>query len=143
MVVRSVASKGMASRTVAREEALRQTVGEVMIRAPKTMPGDALVADVRRAFEQPNVRTVLLADNGRFAGLIERGGVPTDASDDAPAIDYREPAPATATPETPMSEAIKLFEARDEPRLVVLDADGVTLRGLLCGNVTATGFCLR
>jgi CBS domain-containing protein len=133
----------MASRTVTRDEALTRTVGEVMIAAPKTLPSDALVADVRRAFERSNVRTVLLAEGDRFAGLIERGGVPADAPDDAPAIDYRDPVPATATPQTPMSEAIKLFEARDEPRLVVLDADGVTLRGLLCGNVTSTGFCLH
>jgi CBS domain-containing protein len=49
----------------------------------------------------------------------------------------------TATPGMPMSEAVKLLEARAEPRLVVLDEDGVTLRGLLCGNADATGFCVR
>ena len=133
----------MASRTVTREEALEQTVGDVMIHTPKTLPADALVGDVRGLFERPSVRTVLLADDGRFAGLIERDGLPADAPDDAPANAYLEPAPPTATPETPMPEALKLFEARAEPRLVVLDADGVTLRGLLCGNTTATGFCLR
>ena len=133
----------MASRTVAREDALEQTVAEVMIREPKTLPSGATVADVRRVFERPNVRTVLLADDGRFAGLIERDGVPADAPDDALAADYRDPAPVTTTPQTPMREAIKLYEARGEPRLVVLDEDGTTLRGLLCGNVTATGFCLR
>jgi CBS domain-containing protein len=86
---------------------------------------------------------VLLADGDRFAGLIERDGLPADASDDSPAIAYRDPAPVTATPETPMSDAVDRFDARGEPRLVVLDEDGVTLRGLLCGNVTATGFCLH
>ena len=133
----------MASRTVTREEALAQTVGEVMIGAPKTLPADASVLDVRRAFERPSVRTVLLADGERFTGLIERDGVPADAPDDAPAVDYREPAPPTATPQTPMSDAINLLETRAEPRLVVLDADGVTLRGLLCANAPGTGFCLR
>jgi len=133
----------MASRTVTREEALTQTVGEVMLGAPKTLPSDASVLDVRRAFERPSVRTVLLADGERFAGLIERDGVPADAPDDAPAVDYRDPAPLTATPDTPMSEAVTLIEGRVEPRLVVLDADGVTLRGLLCINATGTGFCLH
>jgi CBS domain-containing protein len=133
----------MASRSVAREAALGQTVGDVMIRAPKTLPFDAVVADVRRVFEKPHVRTVLLADDGRFAGLVERDGLPADAPDSAPANAYVEPAPRTATPDTPMSEAIKLFEARDEPRLVVVDEDGVTLRGLLCGNATGTGFCMH
>jgi len=133
----------VASRTVDREDALEQTVGDVMIRAPKTLPSDASVADVRAVFERPNVRTVLLADEGRFAGLVERDQLPADAPDSAPANTYRDPAPATTTPQTPMRDAIKLFEARDEPRLVVLDEDGITLRGLLCGNTTATGFCVR
>lgn len=133
----------MASRTVTREEAAQLTIGEVMIRAPKTLAADATVAAVRRVFESPHVRTVLLADEDRFAGVIERDRLPADASDDSPAIAYREPAPVTTTPDTPMSDAIELFDARGEPRLVVLDDDGVTLRGLLCGNVTATGFCLH
>jgi CBS domain-containing protein len=133
----------MADRTVTNEAALTQTVGEVMIGAPKTLPADASVLDVRRAFERPSVRTVLLADDDRFTGLIERDGVPADAPDDAPAADYRDSAPPTATPDTLMSEAIPLLQGRAEPRLVVLDADGVTLRGLLCANTTGTGFCLR
>lgn len=131
------------SRTVTRDQAIEQTVGDVMIRAPKTLPSDATVADVRRVFEKPNVRSVLLAQEGHFAGLIERDGLPADAPDDAPATAYLEPAPPTASPQTPMREAIKLLEARGEPRLVVLDQDGSTLRGLLCANATATGFCVR
>lgn len=131
------------SRTVRREDALGQTVGEVMIQAPKTLPSSATLADVRRAFEKPNLRTVLLADDGRFAGLIERDRLPADAPAGTPATSYIEPTPAITTPQTPMRDAVRLFEARGEPRLVVLDEDGITLRGLLCGNATATGFCVR
>lgn len=131
----------MASRSVPREEAIGQTVSEVMISSPKTLPSTATVAEVRRAFERPNLRTVLLADDGRFAGLIERDGVPADAPDDVPAASYLEPTPRTATPDTPMSVAIDLLEGRSEPRLVVLDADGITLRGLVCVSADGTGFC--
>lgn len=119
------------------------TVGDVMIRKPKTLPASALVRDVRLAFERPKTRTVLLADDDRFAGAIERGGLPGDASDDAPATSYVEPNPLTTGPQTLMTDAIELLESRDEPRLIVLDEDGVTLRGLLCANRTATGFCIR
>jgi len=138
-----VASGTPDSRTLSRDEALAKTVGEVMIPAPKTLPSDAVVADVRRVFEKPSVRTVLLADDGRFAGLIERSRLPADVPGEAPAISYRDPTPVTATPQTPMPDATKLLEARDEPRLVVLDEDGITLRGLLCANPNSTGFCLR
>lgn len=138
-----MATDAAGSRTIPHEEALACTVAEVMIRAPKTLPSTAAIRDVRQAFERPNIRTVLLADDGRFAGLVERDGVPADAPDDAPALSYLEPAPTTATPETPMSEAVGLLEGRGEPRLVVLDADGVTLRGLVCVSSTGTGFCRR
>ncbi|HUA45289.1 MAG TPA: CBS domain-containing protein [Solirubrobacteraceae bacterium] len=131
------------SRTVTREEASGRTVGEVMIRGPKTLSSDVTIAEVRQAFGKPNVRTVLLADGDRFAGLIERDGLGSDARDDAPAIDYIERSPTIATPATAMIDAIKLLDARGEPRLVVLDEDGVTLRGLLCANATRTGFCKR
>ena len=83
---------------IAADEAVVLTVGEVMVARPKTQPGDALVADVRRAFENSSVRTVLLADDGVFCGAIEREQVPADAPGDAPAIRYAETAPVTATP---------------------------------------------
>jgi CBS domain-containing protein len=43
----------------------------------------------------------------------------------------------------PMTEAMTLLEGRSEPRLIVVDEDGVTLRGLLCANGSVTGFCIR
>ena len=130
------------TRTVALSDALGLTVGEVMIARPKTLPADALVGDVRRLFERPGVRTVLLADGERFCGVIERDGLPADAPDDAPARDHIEADPLTVTPDRPITDAVKLLEARDEPRLVVLDEDGATLRGLLCAKPGTTAFCV-
>jgi CBS domain-containing protein len=133
------------TRRISFDEAIDQTVGEVMITRPKTLPSNARVADVRQAFERSSHRTVLLADGGRFAGAIERDALPADASDAAPASAFVEFEPLSVTPDTPMSEAVSLLEGRDEPRLVVLDEDGVTLRGLLCAKDTtgAAGFCVR
>jgi CBS domain-containing protein len=132
-----------AERSITLDEAVALTVGEVMIRQPKTLPSDALVADVRRLFERPSVRTALLADGDRFAGVIERDGLPAGAPDDARARDYVEADPLTVAPGLPMPEAVKVLEGRAEPRLVVVDEDGATLRGLLCVNSSATGFCIR
>jgi CBS domain-containing protein len=131
------------SRTIENADALTMAVGEVMIRAPKTLPADASVADVRELFERPSVRTVLLTDGRAFAGAIEREGLPAEAPNSAPARGYVQPETATATPTMPMSQAVTLLEGRSEPRLIVLDDDGVTLAGLLCVNTTATGFCVR
>ena len=129
--------------TVDRADALELTVGDVMIRRPKSLPADALVGDVRRMFESPSIRSVLLADGERFCGVVERDGLPAEAPDEATADGFVEADTLTVTPAMPMREAVPLLEGRGEPRLVVLDADGVTLRGLLCANTTGTGFCQR
>jgi CBS domain-containing protein len=138
-----MATSGDADRTMTAQDAAGRTVGEVMLARPKTLAGDAPVGAVRAAFERPTVRTVLLADGARFVGAIERSGLPDDAPDAAPARDYVEADPLTVTPEMAMSEVMPLLEGRDEPRLIVLDEDGVTLHGLVCGNGSGAGFCVR
>jgi CBS domain-containing protein len=117
-------------------------VGEVMISNPKTLPASALVGDVRRVFEKKNVRTVLLVDGEIFRGAIEREGLPA-AADHEPALSVADRAPLATTPATAMRAALALLDGRDEPRLVVLDEDGVTLRGLLCADSAGNGFCVR
>jgi len=130
--------------TLSREEATGMLVGEVMIPKPKTLPPDALVGDVRDLFEKKRtVRTVLLVDGEVFRGAIERDGLPSTARGDEPALRYVDADPLTTTPEMPMREALSLLDGREEPRLVVLDEDGVTLRGLLCADSAGTGFCRR
>ena len=131
------------SHRIPRERALGMTVGEVMIAQPKTLAPEARVRDVRRLFEQSNQRTVLLAQHGRFHGAIERDALPADAPDEDPAAHYAETSPPTATPDMPVPQAVELLDRLREPRLVVLDSDGVTLRGLLCLHRSSAGFCVR
>ncbi|MCE3286510.1 MAG: hypothetical protein K0S64_116 [Gaiellaceae bacterium] len=118
-------------------------VGEVMIANPKTLPASALVGDVRGVFAKGTVRTVLLVEDGVFRGAIERDALPGTAAADEPARRFADVQPLSTTPGTPMRDALALLDGRDEPRLVVLDEDGVTLRGLLCADTAGTGFCVR
>ena len=127
---------------VTREEALRLTVGDVMIPNPKTLPPTAVVGDVRRLFERRGVRTVLLAEDGVFRGALDRRTIPPDAADAELAVGYADLHPTVATPATALSEAIELLERSTEPRLIVLDPDGVTLRGLVCAKPGAATFCV-
>jgi CBS domain-containing protein len=129
--------------TLTREQAVDMLVGDVMIPNPKTLPASAVVGDVRGVFEKKNVRTVLLAEDGVFRGAIERDGLPATATDDDPALRFADAEPLSTTPGTPMRDALALLDGRGEPRLVVLDEDGVTLRGLLCADTAGTGFCVR
>jgi CBS domain-containing protein len=119
------------------------TVGDVMIANPKTVSPQVSVGDVRRMFERPSQRTVLLAEDGVFRGAIERDGLPPTAPDDEPAMPYAETGVPTATPAMSVSDAEALLKDRPEPRLIVLDDDGVRLRGLLCFNRSSASFCVE
>ena len=129
--------------TITREEAVGMLVADVMIANPKTLPSAARVRDVRDVFAKKNVRTVLLVESDAFRGAIERENLPGSVADDEPAARYADASPLATVPQTPMRDVLALLDGRDEPRLVVLDEDGVTLRGLLCADSAGTGFCQR
>jgi CBS domain-containing protein len=127
--------------TMAREEAARRLVGDVMVSRPKTLPAAATVAELRAQFANPKVQTALLADGPRFAGAIAPEELPADAPDDAPARDYARTDVPTLQPGATMAEALDLLDRRGDHRLVVLGDDGTTLMGLLCLDKTGTSFC--
>jgi CBS domain-containing protein len=116
-------------------------VRDVMIPQPKTLPTTAKVADVRALFSNAHVRSAVLVDGQAYAGMIDRGSIPDETPGDAPALPYSTRELATVTPDDPISLALERLDAAGALRLAVLDPDGATLRGLLCLNGTATGFC--
>lgn len=125
------------------EQALPWTVGDLMIPNPKTLRADASLADVRQAFEHSSQRLVLLADGTAFRGAIDRDAIDPEAAAGTPAAQYANSNIPTVTPATSIADAVELLERSHEPRLVVLDEDGQTLRGLLCFNRGSASFCLR
>jgi CBS domain-containing protein len=131
---------GTAHLTV--EESRGGTVADVMLARPKTLPADSTVAAVRRLFEQkPSVRTALLVDGAAFRAAIDRADLPADAPGDAPALGYAREGD-TIAPDAPVADALARLAELDEPRLVVVDADGVTLRGLVCLGGGGAEFCV-
>jgi CBS domain-containing protein len=126
---------------IAVDEAAEQLVGDVMIKRPKTLPATATVGDVRRLFENGSVQTGLLVDDGRFRAAIERHDVPDSAVDDAAALEFAVTPIAKVSPATRMQEAIALLDSAGTRRLVVVDEDGETLRGIVALNSSRSGFC--
>jgi CBS domain-containing protein len=120
----------MGTSHVTLEEAAAMTVGDVMISRPKTLPATATVADARRLFENPSVRTALVADGGRYAGELTRPDI--EDLDDAEPISAVVSTPAgTAAKDDTVAAALERMEAAGTDRLAVVDPDG-TLRGLVC-----------
>ena len=120
----------MGTSHVTLEEAAVMTVAEVMISRPKTLPATATVADARRMFENPSVRTALVADDGRYAGELTRADI--EGLDDAAPISAAASTPAgTAAKDDTVAAALERMDAAGTDRLAVVDPDG-TLRGLVC-----------
>ena len=141
--IRQVVTGDQSRHRIPREEALPLTVGEVMIARPRTFGSDVTVGEVRRAFEQSSQRVVLLVDGSRFLGALDREALPAAVPDDDPAARFARRDVPTVTPAAPIAAAAELLERNREPRLVVLDEDGQTLRGLLCFNQSSASFCVR
>jgi hypothetical protein len=113
-------------------------VADVMLRDPKTLPGDACVSDVRAVLENPKVQMVLLADGRTFRGAVTE--LPSDAPAAAPAIDFADPSPDTIAPTESAAAGYALTATNPQLRVIVLDADG-SLAGLLCLKAARTHFC--
>jgi CBS domain-containing protein len=112
-----------------------------MVTSPKTMPADGTVADLRAMFANPHVISALLVDGPEFVGLVERDSLRDETPDWRPARSLLRPDAATIEPDAPLAEALAVLDEDAERRLVVLDRDGRTLRGLLCLTSDRKGFC--
>src|SRR5262245_48222688 len=112
-----------------------------MLSRPKTLGTDATVGDLRRLFENRSVRTALLVDGGAFFGAVERDDVPDTAGDGEPARAFSHSDDERVHPGQRVSDVIPQLDASREGRLVVVDDDGSTLRGLLCLSGIEGAFC--
>src|ERR687890_227537 len=117
---------------VTRQSAAGLLVRDVMVRRPKTLPAQATVAELRAHFDNPRVRTALLADAGRFAGAIAPEELPADADGSEPASAHARTDLPTLAPDATMNDAMALLERRGDNRLLVLEPDGQTIAWLLC-----------
>ena len=122
------------------ESAFREpeVAADLMLRDPKTLAGDATVAEVRVLLSNPKVQLVLLADDTAFKGAVT--AVPEDAEPTEVALDYADVSVATISPHAPAAEAYDRTAGSPSRRVVVLD-ENRNLLGLLCLDESLTRFC--
>lgn len=111
-----------------------------MITAPKTLPLDASIADVREAFEDSHVHMVLLARNGILYGTLLRSDVPDDPAATVWALDLATLTGRTIGPDALIEPVHRRVVSSGQRRLAVVDTEG-RLLGLLCLKRDRAGFC--
>lgn len=114
------------------------TAADLMLREPKTLAGDASVAEVREVLANPKVQLVLLADEGAFKGAVTQ--LPDDAAPTERAAAYSDESLEVIAPDASDEEAWARATASPNRRVIVLDGDR-NLLGLLCLNQARTDFC--
>jgi hypothetical protein len=114
-----------------------QVVADLVLRNPKTLPGDASLAEARAVLENPRVQLVLLGDGTAFRGAISE--LPAEADPAASAYEFAERS-RTDCADRIRCHRVCVAAANPHRRVIVLDA-GENLLGLLCLNVKLTRFC--
>jgi CBS domain-containing protein len=137
-----VATGDCTNERVTRDAAPGARVRDAMVTSPKTMPADGTVAELRAMFANHHVVSALLVDGSDFVGLVHRHELHHDVPDERPARSLARRDVATIDPDAPLDEALTVLDGRADRRLVVLDPDGRTLRGLLCLTGDRGGFCV-
>ncbi|TDQ00364.1 CBS domain-containing protein [Labedaea rhizosphaerae] len=117
-----------------------KTVGEVVVRLPKTLPADTTIDQARACFADEHVHMLLLTEFGRLVGTVVRGDLRDDLDGAEPVLTRSRVWGRTISAALPAEQARKLLLARGLRRLAVVDDDG-TLLGLLCLKQRLTGFC--
>jgi len=126
--------------TAVPDDLLGRTVGDVVVRLPKTLPASLTVGGARVAFDDDHVHMLLMTDDGRLLGTLVRDDLPDDADDAAPALEHASLSGRTIAPDVPAQDARLMLLARGRRRVAVVDAEG-RLLGLLCLKRRLTGFC--
>lgn len=117
-----------------------QTVGDVLVHRPRTLPADARIAAVRAAFADDHVHMLLLTEGDTLVGTLLRDDLEAAGGDDVLAVELATLVDRTVSPDVPAEQARRWLVARGLRRLAVVEEDG-TLLGLLCLKRRLTGFC--
>jgi CBS domain-containing protein len=104
-----------------------QLVRDAMVPDPHSLDGGASAQEAGEALMRPEVRAVLVCDDGRFAGVITRKTLVRDVvarGRDPREVTLREiaePPNATIDSGTPLTEAYAFLEEQDYERVPVVD----------------------
>lgn len=119
--------------------ASRVTVGDVMLRHPKTLPSSASVGEVRAALSDDHVHMVLLTEGERLVGTLTHVDLPPPGTGGA-AQSWSRLEGRTVSPEASADVTQQGLASAGTRRVAVVGTDDELL-GLMCLKRRWTGFC--
>jgi len=103
-------------------------VREAMVVDPRALPASATAQEAAELLVRPEVRAVLVVDDGRLVGvvtesvLVQRVVAAGRDPSSTTVGDIAEPSTLAVDPDEPLEDAYRLMEAQDVERLPVLEA---------------------
>ncbi len=113
---------------------------DVMLKSPDTVPGDMTVAAARRFLDNPRLRMLLVADDGRLIGAVSRDRLASESDGDVTLAGLADPAIPRIGPHETVDRVLELLDSAGSERLPVVDDD--RLLGLICWNRRKRHFCI-
>ena len=111
-----------------------------MITCAVTHNPSATVAELRAFFRDNHVHMVLLTDQGRLIGTVERADLAPHLTPETAALDIMKLEGRITAPDAPLPDVLASMKRDGRRRLAVTNKDG-TLLGLLCLKNNGSGFC--
>jgi predicted transcriptional regulator len=111
-----------------------------MVTRPAVHRPTATVAELRAFFDDDHVHMALIVDNARLVGVVERGDLTTETTDEASAREIARVDRCTIRPDAALADA-RAQMARDSRRRLAVTTEESALVGLLCLKASGHGFC--
>lgn len=98
----------------------------------KELSATATVGDARALFDNGSVQVLPVLSGTRYLGAVSRDVLGGDVDPATPVAGLASPLVPTALASSPATDAFAELDRAGATRLVVIDDDGVTYRGLVC-----------
>jgi CBS domain-containing protein len=98
----------------------------------KELSATSTVGDARALFASGSVHVVPVLSGAAYLGAVSREALRADLDPRTPVLPLASDTVPTATAGTPSPDAFAALDRTGATRLVVLDEDGATYRGLVC-----------
>lgn len=118
--------------TMARAALRGRPIAQAVNSRGRALDGTHTASDARSLLSNPSVAVIPVLDEGGYLGAVDGSALGPDVPDSTPLARLARPLLPTATASEPAEGALARLDRHGALRLVVLDEDERTYRGIVC-----------